>query len=105
MGSGIIQLALLETVELFISSHLEIYSENKKEINLVILDIIMPGMGGRKCLEELLKINPELRIIIASGYSMNGPSKEVLKAGAKGFISKPYNINQILKAVRETLDN
>ena len=84
---------------------LEIYRENKKEISLVILDIIMPGMGGRKCLEELLKINPELRIIIASGYSINGPSKEVLKAGAKGFISKPYNINQILKAVRETLDN
>jgi len=84
---------------------LEIYRENKKEISLVILDIIMPGMGGRKCLEELLKINPELRIIIASGYSMNGPSKEVLKAGAKGFISKPYNINQILKSVRETLDN
>jgi len=84
---------------------LEIYRENKKEISLVILDIIMPGMGGRKCLEELLKINPELRIVIASGYSMNGPSKEVLKAGAKGFIGKPYNINQILKAVRETLDN
>ena len=83
---------------------LEIYRENKKEISLVILDIIMPGMGGRKCLEELLKINPELRIIIASGYSMNGPSKEILKAGAKGFIGKPYNINQILKGVRETLD-
>jgi len=84
---------------------LEIYRENKKKISLVILDIIMPGMGGRKCLEELLKINPELRIIIASGYSMNGPGKEILKAGAKGFISKPYNINQILKSVRETLDN
>jgi two-component system cell cycle sensor histidine kinase/response regulator CckA len=84
---------------------LEIYRENKKEISLVILDIIMPGMGGRKCLEELLKINPELRIIIASGYSVNGPSKEILKAGAKGFIGKPYNINQILKGVRETLDN
>jgi two-component system cell cycle sensor histidine kinase/response regulator CckA len=84
---------------------LEIYRENKKEISLAILDIIMPGMGGRKCLEELLKINPELRIIIASGYSMNGPGKKVLKAGAKDFISKPYNINQILKAVRETLDN
>jgi len=69
------------------------------------LDIIMPGMGGRICLEKLLKINPELRIIIASGYSTNGPSKEVLKAGAKGFIGKPYNINQILKSVREALDN
>ena len=84
---------------------LEIYHENKKEISLVILDIIMPGMGGRICLEKLLKINPELRIIIASGYSTNGPSRKVLKAGAKGFIGKPYNINQLLKSVRETLDN
>ena len=84
---------------------LEIYRENKREISLVILDIIMPGMGGRICLEKLLKINPELRIIIESGYSTNGPSKEVLKAGAKGFIGKPYNINQILKSVREALDN
>jgi PAS domain S-box-containing protein len=84
---------------------LEIYRENKREISLVILDIIMPGMGGRICLEKLLKINPELRIIIASGYSTNGPTREVLKAGAKGFIGKPYNINQILKSVREALDN
>ncbi len=78
---------------------LEIYSEKKKEINLVILDIIMPGMGGRKCLEELLKINPELRIIIASGYSINGPAKEALKAGAKGFISKPYDMKGMLQTV------
>jgi two-component system cell cycle sensor histidine kinase/response regulator CckA len=84
---------------------LEIYRENQKEISLVILDMIMPGMGGKKCLEELLKIDPELRVIISSGYTMDGPSKEVLKAGAKGFIGKPYNINQILKAVREVLDN
>jgi len=84
---------------------LEIYRENQKEISLVILDIIMPGIGGKKCLEELLKINPELRVIISSGYTMDGPSKEVLKVGAKGFISKPYNISQILKAVREVLDN
>jgi len=83
---------------------LEIYREKKEEINLVILDIIMPGMGGRKCLEELLKMNPKSRIIIASGYSMNGPNKEVLKAGAKGFISKPYDMKGMLKTVRKILD-
>jgi len=86
-------------------SALEIYREKKKEINLVILDIIMPGMGGRKCLEELLNMNPEVRIIIASGYSINGPTKKILEAGAKDFIGKPFDINQMLKVVRETLDN
>lgn len=85
-------------------SALEIYHEKKEEIDLVILDIIMPGMGGRKCLEELLKMNPKSRIIIASCYSTNGPAKEVLEVGAKGFISKPYGIKQMLKVVREALD-
>jgi len=84
---------------------LEIYRERNEEINLVVLDIIMPGMGGRECLKELLKMNPNSKVIIASGYSINGPDKKVFEAGAKGFISKPYNINQILKAVREALDN
>jgi len=83
---------------------LEIYREKKEEINLVILDIIMPGMGGRKCLEELLKMNPKSRIIIASGYFINGPAKEVLKAGAKGFISKPYDMRGMLQTVRKILD-
>jgi len=83
---------------------LEIYREKKEEISLVILDIIMPGMGGRKCLEELLKMNPKSRIIIASGYSINGPAKEVLEAGAKGFISKPYDMKGMLQTVRKILD-
>jgi len=83
---------------------LEIYREKKEEINLVILDIIMPGMGGRKCLEELLKMNPKSRIIIASGYSINGPAKKVLEAGAKGFISKPYDMRGMLQTVRKILD-
>ena len=85
-------------------SALEIYSEKKEEINLVILDIIMPGIGGRHCLEKLLKMNPRVKVIIASGYSINGPTKEVLEAGAKGFISKPYDMRGMLKTVRKILD-
>jgi CheY-like chemotaxis protein len=85
-------------------SALEIYSEKKEEINLVILDIIMPGIGGRRCLEKLLKMNPRVKVIIASGYSINGPTKEVLEAGAKGFISKPYDMRGMLKTVRKILD-
>jgi len=84
---------------------LEVYREKKEKISLVILDIIMPGMGGRECLKKLFKMNPKSKVIIASGYSINGSTKEALEAGAKGFIGKPYNINQMLKAVREALDN
>ena len=62
------------------------------------------GMGGRRCLEELMKMNPWLKVVIASGHSVNGPAKAVLETGAKGFINKPYDVNQMLKIIREVLD-
>jgi CheY-like chemotaxis protein len=85
-------------------SALQIYQEEHEKIALVILDLIMPGMGGKRCLVELLKVNPEARVAIASGYSPDGPTREILKNGAKGFVSKPYDIRQMLNVVREVLD-
>jgi PAS domain S-box-containing protein len=83
---------------------LEIYSKNKEEIALVILDLIMPAMGGKECLVELLKINPQVKTLIASGFVVNGPTRETIDAGAKGYVSKPFNVRALLKAVRSTLD-
>jgi two-component system, cell cycle sensor histidine kinase and response regulator CckA len=83
---------------------LAIYQKEKERIDLVILDLIMPGMGGRRCLEELLRLNPQVHVLIASGYSMNGPTRAVIEAGAKGFIRKPYDIRKMLQVVRKTLD-
>jgi len=80
-------------------SALEIYQANRDRIDLVILDLIMPGMGGRQCLKKILEINPEANVIIASGYAVNGKTKEALEAGAKGFVSKPYEVRQFLKTV------
>jgi PAS domain S-box-containing protein len=85
-------------------SALELYQEEHEKIGLVILDLIMPGMGGKRCLSEILKVNPKARVAIASGYSPDGPTREVLKNGAKGFVSKPYDIRQMLHVVREVLD-
>ncbi|RLB18080.1 MAG: hypothetical protein DRG82_04880 [Deltaproteobacteria bacterium] len=85
-------------------SALELYKERRKHISLVILDLIMPGMGGKQCLEKLLKINPDTKVVIASGYSIDGHAKDALKAGAKAFVSKPYELNKMLQAVRSVLD-
>ncbi len=85
-------------------SALEIYLKNKDKISLVILDLIMPGMGGKKCLDEFLKKYPEIKVVIASGFSPDGDAKSAMGAGAKGFISKPYNIRNMLKEIREVLD-
>jgi two-component system cell cycle sensor histidine kinase/response regulator CckA len=85
-------------------SALELYREKQKDISLVILDIVMPGMGGKRCLEEILKVNPQAKVVVASGYSMNGPAKDVLDDGAKAFIRKPYELKQMLGEVRKVLD-
>jgi PAS domain S-box-containing protein len=83
---------------------LDSYRSNQDRIALVLLDLMMPEMGGKQCLEELLKINPRVKVIIGSGYSANGPTKDVLAAGAKGFVDKPYEMRQVLGAVRGVLD-
>jgi len=83
---------------------LELYRERADDISLVILDLIMPGVGGNKCLEEILKINPEAKVVIASGYSPKGHAKDALESGARNFIRKPYELKQMLQVVREVMD-
>jgi two-component system cell cycle sensor histidine kinase/response regulator CckA len=83
---------------------LEIYREKQEYISLVILDLIMPGMGGHKCLEEILRVDHSQSVVIASGYSVADPTNEALKSGTKGCIKKPYEIGQMLKVIRQVLD-
>jgi len=64
----------------------------------------MPGMGGKRCLEELLRIDPDVRVLVASGYSSNGITHDEQGKGAKGFINKPYDAKDILIAIRIVLD-
>ncbi|MBI5251114.1 MAG: PAS domain S-box protein [Desulfomonile tiedjei] len=84
---------------------LDLYPTKKREVSLVILDLIMPEMGGKQCLEELLKINPQVKVLIASGYSAASQAQDTIEVGAKGFVNKPYNIQLMLKAVRDALNS
>lgn len=83
---------------------LQIYREQSARISLVILDLIMPGMGGKNCLDQILAENPSARVLIASGYSVDGPTRNELESKASGFISKPFELNQLTRIVRRTLD-
>jgi PAS domain S-box-containing protein len=83
---------------------LETYSSHKGEISLVILDLIMPGMGGKRCLEELLRRDPDLKVLIASGYSSNVTAHDEKGMGSRGFISKPYDSKDMFGAIRKVLD-
>jgi len=82
---------------------LSIFEKGKGRIALVILDLIMPGMGGRQCLERLLRIDPGARVLIASGYALDAATQEAIDAGAQGFVKKPYELQTMLEAVRRIL--
>jgi PAS domain S-box-containing protein len=84
---------------------LEIYKMEKDRISLILLDFIMPVMDGRQCLAEILRIDPNAKVIIASGYSESGPADGPMAVGAKAFVQKPYNMRQLLNTIREILDN
>ena len=79
------------------------YRREWREIDLVILDMMMPGMNGKQCLEELLKINPDTKAIIASGYAMDGETEKDLRLKTRGIIRKPYELSRMLSAVQEAL--
>ncbi len=82
---------------------LEIYSREQSNIGLVVIDLIMPQMGGEKCLEELLKINPYVKVIVSSGHSLD--ARECLHLGslARGFVNKPYEVGQLVQAIERVL--
>jgi PAS domain S-box-containing protein len=82
---------------------ISIYSGKSGEIDLIIMDIGMPGMGGHKCLQELLQIDPAAKVLIASGYSSEGPAQKTVEAGAAGYVGKPYQLTDLLNKIRAVL--
>ena len=64
----------------------------------------MPEMSGKQCMLELLKLDPKARILMSSGYASDGASKEAFDLGARGFVSKPFDVAEFLQQVRNTLD-
>ncbi|MGM0451720.1 MAG: PAS domain S-box protein [Thermodesulfobacteriota bacterium] len=85
-------------------SALELYRSQSGDIDLVILDLSMPGLGGHQCLRELLKIDPAAKVLIASGYATNGHARQARADGAAGFIGKPYQMQELTNKVRAVLD-
>ena len=82
---------------------LEIYRENWKEIDVVILDMIMPKMGGLEAFRELKKINPDVKVVVSSGYEEDERFQEIMREGAFSYLKKPFVIQKLADAVREAL--
>jgi signal transduction histidine kinase/CHASE1-domain containing sensor protein len=82
---------------------LNIYKQEMNRISLVILDLIMPELDGSRCIRELLKINPELKVLIQSGVASGSTAVKSLDLGARGFVRKPYRVSEFLNAVGQIL--
>ncbi|MBN2443306.1 MAG: PAS domain S-box protein [Spirochaetales bacterium] len=76
---------------------IEYYKSHYREINVVLLDLVMPAIDGEEVFEELKKINPEVSVIVMSGYSINSQVQDVLDKGAKGFIQKPFKAKTLIE--------
>jgi len=83
---------------------LETYAREKGSISLVILDMLMPRMGGKETLMRLMESYPDIRVLISSGFNQEGTVDELIKIGAKGFLQKPYLCQELCKAVAEALE-
>jgi PAS domain S-box-containing protein len=83
---------------------LEVFEAHQGEVDLVILDMVMPRLGGRKTFERLLEIDPGVRVMLSTGYSESEESEALLERGVAGFIQKPYSVESLLAAVRSVLD-
>jgi two-component system cell cycle sensor histidine kinase/response regulator CckA len=72
---------------------------------LVILDMIMPGMTGKETFEVLKEIEPNVKVILSSGYSLNGQARDIIERGCRGFIQKPFDIERLSEKIGEVMDD
>ncbi|UCG07909.1 MAG: response regulator [Desulfobacterales bacterium] len=83
---------------------IELYEANRDTLGLVALDMIMPEMSGRETYERLKEIDPDVKVLLVSGYSLNKQIEELIAMGCNGFIQKPFDILQLSQKLREVLD-
>ena len=83
---------------------LEIYEQNRDKIDLVILDMIMPDFSGKDTFDAMQRINPSVRVLLSSGYSLDGQANEIMQNGCKAFIQKPFTMSELSNKIRGILD-
>jgi len=82
---------------------IDAFKKNHDKIDLIIMDMIMPGMSGSETFDHLKEINPEAKILLSSGYSIDGQASKILRRGCDGFLQKPFNMNQLAEKIRKII--
>ncbi|UCF84557.1 MAG: response regulator [Desulfobacteraceae bacterium] len=83
---------------------LEVYEAEKDGIDLVILDMVMPGMGGGETFDRIMAIEPQAKVLLSSGYSLDGEATDILKRGCKGFVQKPFKFKDLSLRIKAILE-
>lgn len=83
---------------------LDIFSKDHEKIDLVLLDMVMPGIGGGETYTKLREIDDSVKVLLSSGYSLDGQAREIMDKGCNGFIQKPFNLKNLSQRVKEILD-
>jgi PAS domain S-box-containing protein len=82
-----------------------LFETGKNDIDLVILDLIMPGINGEELYDSLVALKPEVKVLLSSGYAIETQAKQLLARGAVGFIQKPFSVSGLSRKVRQVLSD
>ena len=82
---------------------MSIFQEQSGIVDLVLLDMLMPVMSGKDCFIALKKFDPEIRVVLSSGFTREDDLLEMKKLGLKGFLRKPYQVADLCQAIHEAL--
>jgi CheY-like chemotaxis protein len=82
----------------------DIIDRDGSNVNMVILDMIMPGMDGNQTFDRLREMRPDLPVLLSSGYAIDGQAIEIMHKGCNGFIQKPFSISELSQKIRDVLD-
>ncbi len=83
---------------------LEIFKKNQDVIDIVVLDMVMPNMGGGEAYDSMKEIKPDIKVLLSSGFSVDGEATEILERGCDGFIQKPFTMKELSAKIREILE-
>ncbi len=83
---------------------IEVYRQNQNEIDLVVLDISMPTIGGGEAYDRLKEINPNVKVLLSTGFSTDSEATEILGRGCNGLIQKPFRMNELAEKIRGILE-
>jgi CheY-like chemotaxis protein len=84
---------------------LEVYANNQNNIDVIILDMVMPKLNGGDTFDRIRALNPGAKVLLSSGYSINGQAQEILNRGCDGFIQKPFTMQSLSENILRMLEN